>query len=239
MNNRKILVVDDDPQILEFIAKLLKQHQFEPLIASDSKRLSQYLKDPSEISLIVLDVMLNDADGIALCKDIRANSSIPIILLTANTSEVDRIMGLEFGADDYIHKPFNPRELIARIQTVLRRTAAPVHSVETVNLPKYSFSGWSLNTSVRELINSEGVEVPLTSAEYQLLLTFLQRPKRVLSRDSLLELTKNAEAEAFDRTIDVLVSRLRRKLGDNSKSAKMIKTVHGGGYMFAATVELM
>ena len=199
MKGKKILIVDDDLEILELIKKLLEQHHFTVITASGGSSLLKCLDQHDDIELIVLDVMLEDADGISLCKEIRKRSTVPIILLTSNQSESDRVIGLEFGADDYMHKPFNPRELVARIQTILRRTSVN-QSVQNKDsaLITYLFGGWKLDTSTRELISPDNVEKPITTAEYNLLLIFLQKPKRVLSRNLLLEVTKNTNYEVFD-----------------------------------------
>ena len=186
-------------------------------------------------SVIVLDVMLPDGSGLDLCRDLRAQrSNVPIILLTALKEDVDRIIGLEIGADDYLGKPFNPRELIARVRAVLRRhgEATPQPSEEKI----YRFEGFTADPQTRRVVGPQGTDIVLTGAEFDLLKTFLDRPGRVLSRDQLLDLTRGRSGEVFDRSIDVLVSRLRRKLGDGA-SAPLFKTVRNGGYQLAARVD--
>jgi len=183
----------------------------------------------------VLDLMLPGEDGLTLCRDLRAKSSLPVVMLTAMGEEMDRIIGLEMGADDYLAKPFNPRELLARIKAVLRR-ANLMPEVQDDLPGKLYFDHWQLDMSRRELIDEQGVSISLSTAEFDLLKVFLERPKRVLSRDQLLDLARGREAQAFDRAIDTLVSRLRRKLELDPKKPELIKTVWGGGYMFSAEV---
>ena len=178
--------------------------------------------------------MLPGEDGLSLCRGLRATSSLPVIMLTAVAEDTDRIIGLEMGADDYLTKPFNPRELLARIKAVLRRSAGtPAEITEGV----LTFAGWQLSPAQRELRDRDGVLVPLTSGEFDLLLAFVERPERVLSRDQLLDLTRGRDAVPFDRSIDVQLSRLRRKIEADSKSPQLIKTVRGGGYMLAHPVK--
>jgi two-component system OmpR family response regulator len=193
----------------------------------------------TRVDLVVLDLMLPGDDGLKLCRELRSatsgNPDIPIIMLTAMSEDTDRIVGLEVGADDYVPKPFNPRELLARIKAVLRRTAGP--NARAVKPPHaYRFSGWVLDLVRRELTSPVGAMVALTGAEYDLLLALLERPGQVLSRDQLLELARN-RVHGYDRSVDVQVSRLRRKLGDDTSTSPLIKTVRGAGYILTADVE--
>jgi two-component system OmpR family response regulator len=189
------------------------------------------------IDLMVLDVMLPGEDGLSLCRKIRASSNLPIIMLTARGEDVDRILGLEMGADDYLAKPFNPRELLARIKSVLRRQAISMVASASAGATALSFLGWRLDSRLRELRNPAGAHVAMTSAEFDLLQAFCERPGRVLSRDSLLDLTHGRNAGSFERSIDVLVSRVRRKIEPDPQEATLIKTVRSGGYIFTPQVE--
>ncbi len=189
----------------------------------------------ARIDLIVLDLMLPGDDGLVLCRDLRARSELPVIMLTARGDETDRIVGLEMGADDYLPKPFNPRELLARIKGVLRRARSLPGAEREVR--RYAFAGWTLELEARHLVGPDGVVVPLGSAEFRLLRVFLEHPGRVLNRDQLLDLTQGREAHPFDRSIDVQVSRLRRRLGDDPREPAIIKTVRNEGYVLSAPVE--
>lgn len=227
-----ILVVDDDGQILQLVARFLRANGFRVQTARDGREMLAVLAEAGA-DLIVLDLMLPGANGLDLCRELRKTSAIPVVMLTAKGEEVDRIIGLEVGADDYLPKPFNPRELLARINAVLRRSSAspPPLSARSRTL---AFAGWKLDVLKRELTSPRGIVVDLSTGEYDLLLTFLEAPQRVLSRDYLLDAARNRALEPFDRAIDVQVSRLRRKFGD---SGDLIKTVRGAGYLFAAGVE--
>lgn len=234
-----ILIVDDDREIRELLARFLDKHGLRVSTAGDGRDMKQALVDWN-IDLIVLDLMLPGEDGLTLCRNLRAKSSLPVIMLTAMGEETDRIIGLEMGADDYLAKPFNPRELLARIKAVLRRTDASStqsHEGSLNTEAKYRFAGWSLDTGKRELMSASGVLVPLSSGEFNLLHTFIERPGRILSRDQLLDMTSGREALPFDRSIDVQISRLRRKIEEDPANPSMIKTVRSGGYMFTPTVE--
>ncbi len=191
------------------------------------------------VDLLILDVMLPGEDGLSLCRKVRTESQTPIIMLTARGEDVDRILGLEMGADDYLAKPFNPRELLARINAVLRRQAAAQTVSATNGATALTFLGWRIDFRLRELRNPAGARVAMTSAEFDLLRTFCERPGRVLSRDSLLDLTQGRGAGSFERSIDVLVSRIRRKIEPDPQEATMIKTVRSGGYMFTPEVDLL
>ena len=227
-----ILVVDDDGEILSLVAKYLRSNGFRVHTARSGPEMNEALRH-SAIDLIVLDVMLPGRNGLDLCRDLRRTSSIPVIMLTAKGEETDRIIGLEFGADDYLPKPFNPRELLARINAVLRRVRAQDQRSSEPGRRAFLFGGWRLDTLKRELANPEGIVVDLSTGEYDLLLAFLEAPQRVLTREFLLDAARNRAIDAFDRSIDVQVSRLRRKLGSTED---LIKTVRGAGYLFAVDV---
>ena len=203
--------------------------------ARDGKEMKRLL-DEREFDLLVLDLMMPGEDGLTLCRELRVKSRLPIIMLTAMGEETDRIIGLEMGADDYLAKPFNPRELLARIKAVMRRTQAEIQPVPEALTRDLRFDRWLLDINRRELVDEEGVGMSLSTAEFDLLKVFLERPQRVLSRDQLLDLARGREAVAFDRAIDTLVSRLRRKLERDPKNPELIKTIWGGGYLFAADV---
>jgi two-component system OmpR family response regulator len=179
--------------------------------------------------------MLPGEDGLALCRRLRAQSDLPVIMLTARGDDIDRIIGIEMGADDYLAKPFNPRELLARIRSVLRRVRAPPAAAGQVR--QLRFAGWTLDCVARHLVDADGVVVPMSGAQFRLLMAFVDRPQRVLDRDQLLDATRGITADAFDRSIDVQVSRLRQMLRDNGRRPRIIKTVRNGGYVLAATVE--
>ncbi|HVC60092.1 MAG TPA: response regulator [Acetobacteraceae bacterium] len=231
-----ILIVDDHREIRELVGRVLTREGFRVTAAGDGKAMRHALAD-AHIDLILLDLMLPGEDGLSLCRRIRADGEIPIIMLTAKGEEVDRVIGLEMGADDYLAKPFGSRELVARIRAVLRRShRPPAPSDSPPATPRYRFDRWVLNTDRRELLRDDGVTVPLSTGEYELLLALVERPQRVLSRDQLLDLARGRAAAAFDRSIDTQVSRLRRKLESDPAEPRIIKTIWGGGYMFAATV---
>lgn len=225
-----LLVVDDDLEIRQLISKFLRKHGFRVTGARDGREMREAMANAG-IDLIILDLMLPGTSGLTLCREIRASSSVPVIVLTAKGEDTDRIVGLEVGADDYLAKPFNPRELLARIRAVLRRATAP-DQLRAVT-KEIAFAGWRLDTMRRQLTSPGGVVVELSGGEYDLLIAFVEHPNRVLSRDQLLELARNRTSGAFDRSIDVQVSRLRRKL-EREDSAALIKTVRGAGYLFTA-----
>lgn len=230
-----ILVVDDDREIRSLVAQLLRKHGFRVTDAADGREMMQVLED-GRFDLVVLDLMLPGEDGLSLCRRVRGTSSLPIIMLTAMGEETDRIVGLEMGADDYLPKPFNPRELLARIRAVLRRTGGEPPEPQKENGGLRIFEGWSLDLAKRELRAPDGTLVPLTAGEYDLLAAIVERPGRVLSRDHLLDLTRGRDAAPFDRSVDVQISRLRRKLEPDPKEPQIIKTVRGGGYVLACEV---
>ena len=230
-----ILVVDDHSEIRDLLKRFLEQHGMRVSCARDGKEMKRLL-DEREFDLLVLDLMMPGEDGLTLCRELRVKSRLPIIMLTAMGEETDRIIGLEMGADDYLSKPFNPRELLARIKAVMRRTQAESLPVPETLTRDLRFDRWLLDVNRRELVDEEGVGMSLSTAEFDLLKVFLERPQRVLSRDQLLDLARGREAVAFARAIDTLVSRLRRKLERDPKNPELIKTIWGGGYLFAADV---
>ena len=230
-----ILVVDDHSEIRDLLKRFLEQHGLRVSCARDGKEMKRLLEE-REFDLLVLDLMMPGEDGLTLCRELRAKSSLPIIMLTAMGEETDRIIGLEMGADDYLAKPFNPRELLARIKAVMRRTQADNQPAAETLTRDLRFDRWLLDINRRELVDEDGVGLSLSTAEFDLLKVFLERPQRVLSRDQLLDLARGREAVAFDRAIDTLVSRLRRKLERDPKNPELIKTIWGGGYMFSTDV---
>lgn len=232
--NPHILVVDDHRDIRELVCKFLTKHGLRVSTAADGLEMRRILQD-HRIDLVVLDLMMPGEDGLSLCRRLRVESDLPIIMLTAMGEETDRVIGLEMGADDYLAKPFSPRELLARIKAVLRRTASGGQRVAEGRELAH-FAGWTLDMTRHELKRPDGVVLPLSKGEYTLLLTFVERPKRVLSRDQLLDLARGRSANVFDRSIDTQVSRLRRKMEDDPGNPSLIKTVWGDGYMFTAEV---
>ncbi|WP_068081492.1 response regulator [Polycladidibacter stylochi] len=230
-----ILITDDNRDIRESLARYLEKNGLRTSVADSAAQARKVLK-AAAIDLVVLDVMMPGEDGLSLCRHLVETGRAPVILLTAMAEDTDRIVGLEMGADDYVTKPFNPRELLARIKAVLRRTSHVPKQRDATAQELLTFDGWVLKVAQRELTNPDGVQVPLSSGEYQLLLTLLKRPGIVLSRDQLLDLTSGRSPAVFDRSIDNQISRLRRKVERNPKDPKLIVTVWGGGYTFAAKV---
>ncbi|MEC3950519.1 response regulator transcription factor [Sphingobium sp. HWE2-09] len=230
-----LLLVDDERSIREPLAQYLGRNGFR-VTAVDSASEARLRLAANAIDLVILDIMMPGEDGLSLCRHIRETSEIPVILLTARTEETDRIVGLEMGADDYVLKPFSPRELVARIKVIFRRVATGGQRVTAPDGANYSFAGWMLKTQERTLVDSEGVSLPLSTAEYNLMLAFATRPNSVLSRDQLLDITQGREANAFDRAIDNQISRLRKKIEPDPKNPTLIKTVWGGGYTLSADV---
>lgn len=230
-----ILVVEDDREISALVARYLRANDHRVSLAADGREMDRHLAE-GRFDLIVLDLMLPGEDGLAICRRLRRDTRVPIIMLTAKSDELDRIIGLEMGADDYIAKPFNPRELLARIRAVLRRTGETTDPAEkTMRL--HRFAGFRLDAPARRLENPEGAEIALTGAEFDLLQVLVERPGRVLSRDRLLDLTQGRTAGPFERSIDILISRIRRKMERDAHHPEIIKTVRSGGYMFAVEVE--
>ena len=232
-----LLIVDDDVEIRTLLQEYLERNGYRTTAVADGRHMREALKH-GRFDLILLDLMLPGEDGLTLCRDLRSHSNTPVIMLTARGEETDRIVGLEMGADDYIAKPFNPRELLARIKAVLRRAQALPESSLPESAKRIRFAGWTLDVTARQLYSSEGVVVPLSSGEYRLLQVFLEHPNRILSRDQLLDLSRGREASPFDRSIDVQVGRLRRRLQDTASEPALIKTVRGEGYVLATTVEV-
>lgn len=230
-----ILIVDDDREIRSLVAQFLKKHGYRVTPAADGREM-MHLMEKGRFDLIVLDLMLPGEDGLSLCRRVRAESSLPIIMLTAMGEEMDRIIGLEMGADDYLPKPFNPRELLARIKAVLRRAADRGATATSTDVAARVFDGWRLDTVKRELRAPDGALVPLTAGEFELLSAMVERAGQVLSRDQLLDLTRGRDAAPFDRSVDVLISRLRRKIESDPKEPSIIKTVRGGGYILSSGV---
>lgn len=230
-----ILIVDDHREIRELVARALASEGFRISSAVDGKAMRKLMAD-ARIDLILLDLMLPGEDGLSLCRAIRTELNIPIIMLTAKGDEIDRVVGLELGADDYVAKPFGSRELVARIRAVLRRTRIEETTDQPSRAQRYHFDRWQLDTGARELLRGDGVTVPLSTGEFDLLIALVERPQRVLSRDQLLDIARGRAASAFDRSIDTQVSRLRKKLEEDPNEPKIIKTVWGGGYMFALAV---
>ncbi|MFC3816279.1 response regulator [Lysobacter sp. GCM10012299] len=236
-----ILVVDDDHDIRGMVADYLQKNGFRTSLAADGREMRAIL-DTNAIDLIVLDIMMPGDDGLVLSRNLRASKhkAIPIILLTARDDATDRIIGLEMGADDYVTKPFSPRELLARINAVIRRTRMLPPNLQVTEASRLlEFGQWRLDTTARHLLDPEGTAVALSGAEFRLLRVFLDHPQRVLSRDQLLSLTQGREAELFDRSIDLLVSRLRQRLKDDSREPAYIKTVRSEGYVFSMPVTLL
>jgi two-component system OmpR family response regulator len=229
-----ILIVEDDREIRTMVSRFLQKNAFRVSIAESSRSMERTLAS-ARIDLIVLDLMLPDENGLDICRRLRATSSIPVIILTANGDPVSRVVGLEMGADDYVPKPFDPHELLARIKAVLRRTATLAEPDENAQKP-LRFSGWCLDPVGRELRNAENVRITLTSAELDLLIVFCQHARKTLSRDQLLDLSQGRGAGALNRSIDILVSRIRRKIEDNPREPAIIKTVRIGGYIFTSEV---
>jgi two-component system OmpR family response regulator len=233
-NAPHILIVDDDREIRDLLSRFLTRNGLRVSVAREEREMRKVLQDAA-IDLVVLDAMLPGKDGFTICRELRAVGSVPIIMLTAAGDETDRIVGLEMGADDYVPKPFNPRELLARMRAVLRRASIPARGSEPPgNLLR--FAGWTLDTGRRQLLSPEGALVTLSTGEYDLLLALVERPQRTLSREQLLDLARGRGPVPFDRSIDVQVSRLRRKIESDPRAPEIITTVRGGGYMFAAPV---
>ena len=231
-----ILVVDDDREIRDLLSRFLGKHGFRVTVARDGREMKQALAD-RKIDLVVLDLMLPGEGGLSLCRELRARSALPIIMLTAMREETDRVVGLEMGADDYLAKPFGPRELLARIRAVLRRASDRLDASAVRADGHVRFAGWTLDLARRRLESPDGLLVDLTNGEYDLLVAFVERSQRVLSRDQLLDLTRGRSAGPFDRSVDVQVLRLRRKIETDPTNPEIVKTVRGGGYIFTPAVE--
>ena len=234
MRTPHILVVDDDREIRRLVSRFLSENGYRATEARDVPEAEAALA-AGKFELVVLDLMMPGEDGLSFARRLRARDSIPIVMLTARGEETDRIVGLELGADDYLPKPFNPRELLARVRAVLRRAAD--RAEPEVKPRSFRFLGWTLDSARRELRRPDGALVPTTDAEFDLLLAFVERPQRTLSRDQLLDLARGRQAQLFDRSIDVAVMRLRRKIEPDPAKPEIIRTVRNGGYLFAADVE--
>jgi two-component system OmpR family response regulator len=233
-----ILLVDDDAEIRALLSEYLTREGFTVTAVPDGRSMDEALED-ERFDLAVLDLMLPGEDGVSLCKRLRTKSILPVIMLTARGEEADRITGLEAGADDYLPKPFNPRELLARVHSVLRRARTLPEEVTAKQARRFNFSGWKLDTLTRTLVSPASVVTPLSGAEYRLLSVFLHHAGEVLSRDQLTEMIRGRGSHMpFDRSIDVQVSRLRQRLGDDGRVPAFIRTVRGEGYVFAAPVEV-
>jgi DNA-binding response OmpR family regulator len=236
-----ILIVDDDREIRELVGNYLKKNGLRTTVVADGRQMRSFLES-TPVDLIVLDIMMPGDDGLVLCRELRTgkHKTTPVLMLTARSDETDRIIGLEMGADDYLVKPFAARELLARINAVLRRTRMlPPNLVVTEAGRLLAFGKWHLDTTARHLLDAQGTVVTLSGAEYRLLRTFLDHPQRVLSRDQLLNLTQGRDADLFDRSIDLLVSRLRQRLADDARDPAYIKTVRNEGYVFTYAVEIL
>lgn len=231
-----LLIVDDDADIRQLLGAYLRENGYRVTVVADGKGMRAALAAGMP-DLIVLDVMLPGEDGISLCRAVRARSEVPIIMLTARGDDTDRIVGLEVGADDYVPKPFNPRELVARVKSVLRRANSLPPNLRRDETRWFKFAGWRLDAMTRNLTAPDGVVVPLSSTEFKLLRVLLDHPGRVLTRDQLIELMLSRDAGPFDRALDVQVSRLRQRLRDDAKDPAIIKTVRGQGYVLAAAVD--
>jgi len=232
----QVLIVDDDEDISGLLANYLVPYGFVTHVACDGDSMRRQLERHT-IDLIVMDVMLPGTDGLSLTREVRLHAPIPVIMLTARSDPYDRVLGLENGADDYVTKPFEPRELVARIQSVLRRVTAQGQTNGRDSGNVISFNGWKLNAENHSLHAPSGVTVVLSNAEFRLLCSFLHTPRRLMSRDQLIELAHGHVAGAGERSIDLLVSRLRQKLAESPNGPEMIKTIRGRGYLFTAPVE--
>lgn len=228
-----IVVVEDDAEIGALIKRYLRSQNFQVSVAGDGAEMDALLAK-ARVDLIVLDLMLPGEDGLSICRRVRASSDVPIIILTARVEDIDRIIGLEMGADDYLSKPFNPRELLARIKAVLRRGSS---GPTAQHRAKLTFSGWQLDCALRQLHDPAGAPVGITGAEFDLLQAFCEHAGRVLTRDQLMDLTRGRISGPYDRSIDVLVSRLRQKIERNSRAPEFIQTIRSGGYLFTPEVE--
>ena len=233
----KILIVDDDRDIRSLLADYLDGHGYSTLMAADGNAMWSAL-DNNQIDLVVLDLNLPGDDGLTLCRNLRAKSMMPVIMLTARSEPLDRILGLEMGADDYLPKPFEPRELLARIRSVLRRTQSLTLGSNGEHVQRLKFSDWTLDLTARHLVSPEGMVIALSGAEFRMLNIFLDHPNRILNRDQLLNMTHGRDADPFDRSIDIQISRLRQKLREDARSPQIIKTVRNGGYVLSVNVTM-
>jgi two-component system, OmpR family, response regulator len=230
-----ILIVDDDAEIRTLLRDYLHKQGYRVSVAANGREMRAAM-NPARPDLVILDLMLPGEDGLSLCRDLRAGSDLPVIMLTARGDEADRIVGLEMGADDYLPKPFSPRELLARIKSVLRRARALPDNLKPDEASAFRFAGWTLDIATRNLTSAMGVVVALSGTEFRLLRVLLDHPNRVLTRDQLVDFMMSRDAGPFDRAVDVQVSRLRHRLGDDAREPVLIKTVRSQGYVFAADV---
>ncbi|CAM5494080.1 response regulator [Sphingobium scionense] len=236
MENSLIAVVEDDREIRTMIVELLAREGFTPAGCKSAEEFDRLL-ERQRVDLAILDVMMPGEDGLSLCRRLHARGDVPVLMVTAKSEDVDRIVGLEIGADDYLTKPFNPRELVARVRAILRRTRDVNRVSAPLSVERYRFGEWLFDAGCRSLVDPDGEPVDLTGGEFELLLSFVTHPQRVLNRDQLLDWTRGRNAIPYDRSIDVQLSRLRRKLGQHPSGDLLVKTVRGGGYIFAARVE--
>jgi DNA-binding response OmpR family regulator len=230
-----ILIVEDDPEIRRLVRDLLVQEGFTIELAEDGKAMDAVLQRIRP-DLMILDLMLPGEDGLAICRRLRTDNPIPILMLTAKSDEIDRVVGLEMGADDYLAKPFSSRELLARARAIMRRTRPTPAASEKSDNRRYGFDSFVIDIDARHLATQDGDVVTLTSAEFELLVCFVQRPRRVLTRDQILDWTHGRSSEPYDRTVDMLISRLRKKLDAAHPGANLISTVRNGGYLLTAHV---
>jgi two-component system OmpR family response regulator len=230
-----ILIVDDDHEIRSLLADYLGANGYRAAMAQDGVAMEKAL-DLERVDLVVLDLNMPGEDGLSLCRKLRARSTMPVIMLTARSEPIDRILGLEMGADDYLPKPFEPRELLARIRSVLRRSHGPAGALHDVPAQHMRFAGWTLDLTARHLLDPNGLVIMLSGAEFRLLKVFLEHPNRVLNRDQILNFTHGRDADPFDRSIDIQISRLRQKLNEDARSPQIIKTVRNGGYVLSVPV---
>jgi two-component system, OmpR family, response regulator len=237
-SNARLLIVDDDPDILSLLTKFFRKHSFFVSVAASGEEMLAVL-DGDRFDLVILDLMLPGEDGLSLCRRLQQTHRVPVVMLTAMSELTDRIVGLEVGADDYLAKPFDARELLARVKAVLRRAAMVpgTPAAPETSRPVLRFAGWLLDVARRELRSEAGTLIPLTSSEFELLLALVEHSQRVLSRDQLLDLAHGDAHDVYDRSIDLQVSRLRRKLEADVKNPSLIRTIRNGGYMFTAPVQ--
>ena len=231
-----VLICDDDAELRRLLASFLRSHGYRVTTVGDGRDVARQMQS-APVDLVILDIMLPGTSGLEICRDLRAGSMIPILMLTAKGDETDRIVGLEMGADDYMSKPFGPRELLARVRAMLRRSRMAGSGATTGAGGVLEFEGWTLDASRRELRNPAGVIIDLSTGEFDLLLAFLEAPQRILTREHLLDISRNRAPNGFDRSSDVQVSRLRRKIDASEDGESLIKTVRGAGYMFVPKVK--
>lgn len=230
-----VVVVDDHSDIRDLVRQYLEQQGYKVSVAESGSVLRRVLEHDT-VDLIILDIMMPGEDGLSVCRQVRATLDVPIIFLTAMAEDTDRILGLELGADDYLVKPFNFRELLARVRAVLRRAANPATPAAARQSKKLRIAGWRVDMGRQEISGENGVGIPLSTAEFRLLKVFIERPGMILSREQLLDLTTGRSADIFDRSIDNQVSRLRKKIEENPKNPSIIKTHWGGGYSLSVEV---